>query len=152
MLPDPHAQITAFLVVFIVTALLIWGVGCVVRRFIRAITLGWLDHLAGFLLGLLKTAIVVWAACLSISSFPEQMVRDSFGRSVVYKAYGAMPDAFSLPAMEGIRDAVRGIRPGAGDGADEEGVGYGDSDDGEGASPGKQKNLPPPEKTGTTDT
>ena len=101
-------SVFAFLTVFLATFAAVMLLGLVLRKITEAITLGWLDRLLGMILGLLKTAVIAWAVCLSIASL---QIQEQFSRSVVYRAYSAMPKAFSLTAMERTRDAFRRVKP-----------------------------------------
>jgi len=104
-------SVVAFLTVFLITFAVVMLVGLLLRKITEAVTLGWLDGLLGMALGLLKTAVIAWAVCLSIASLPVQQIQDQFSRSVVFRAYRAMPKAFSLTAMERTRDAFRRVKP-----------------------------------------
>jgi len=108
-------SVVAFLTVFLSTFAVVMLVGLLLRKITEAVTLGWLDRLLGMILGLLKTAVIAWAVCLSIASLPVQQIQDQFSRSVVYRAYRVMPKAFSLDAMERWRNAFRRVKPKADD-------------------------------------
>jgi len=100
--------VTAFSALFLAVFIVVMVVGLLLRKFTDAVTLGWVDHFCGLIFGLLKVAVIAWAACLSIDSLPIQRIHDEFDRSVVYKGYKAMPKSFSLSAMEDTRRAILG--------------------------------------------
>ncbi|MDR2578819.1 MAG: CvpA family protein [Chitinispirillales bacterium] len=105
---NQHAvDVTAFLVVFVLVSLAIRIVGFFVRKLVKAVMLGWVDRIFGVILGLLKTCVIAWALCLSISSIPVRATQDEFGRSLIYRAFKASPDVFSLQSMESARAAIR---------------------------------------------
>ncbi|MCL2182964.1 MAG: CvpA family protein [Chitinispirillia bacterium] len=106
------AFLTAFLIIFVVVSTVVLLLGHLLVKILDKLELGWIDRLGGAALGLLKAGIVMWAACLSISSLPGPVFEAKFGGSAVFKVYEAMPKFFSLDSMEGWRDKVRGIKGG----------------------------------------
>lgn len=107
------AFLTAFLIIFIVVSSVVLLLGHLLVKLLDKLELGWIDRLGGAALGLLKAGIIMWAACLSISSLPAKIFEEKFGTSVVFKAYEAMPKSFSLESMEGWRNSIRGGKGGA---------------------------------------
>ncbi len=99
----------AFILLFIVIMLIILGIGWLIRKFTHLTLLGWIDRLLGVVLGLLKTAIIAWVACLSIAALPAKKVHEEFGRSYVYKSYSQLPRGLSRSGMEKTRTNIRGI-------------------------------------------
>jgi uncharacterized membrane protein required for colicin V production len=97
-----------FVVLFLAVFAVIMLAGYLLKNVASALTLGWADRILGMALGLLKVAVIAWAACLSISSFNIDKVQNEFNRSVVYRGYKAMPKFFSLDAMEDKRNAILG--------------------------------------------
>ena len=67
---------------------------------------GWFDRLLGAGIGLLKSLIIAWAICLSISSFPT---RNDFARSIVYSYYKKLPKNFHLTAVLKTKESVRSL-------------------------------------------
>ena len=134
-------SVFAFLALFLATFAVVMLVGLVLRKITEAITLGWLDRLFGMILGLLKTAVIAWAVCLSIASLPVQQIQEQFSRSVVYRAYRAMPKTFSLAAMEGARDTFRRVKPKPKDNEIINDGGIDEESGGRKASPPKKKNA-----------
>lgn len=103
------AAITSFLIIFVAVSFTVLMLGRLLVKIAKELDLGWLDRLGGIALGLLKACIIAWAACLSISSMPEDMLEEKFGKSTVLRIYGNMPNFFSLDGMEDWRNAVRGL-------------------------------------------
>lgn len=109
--PVAAAAIMAFLIIFVAVFLAVIGVGFLLRKFTDLITLGWVDRLLGALFGVSKILIVVWAVCLSISTFPAQEAK--FQKSVVYSTFKSLPESFKLKSLEAARDVLRGVRSAA---------------------------------------
>jgi len=63
----------AFFLLYIAVALLILLIGWLVKKVINMTVFGWFDRLLGAGIGLLKSLIIAWAICLSISSFQHEM-------------------------------------------------------------------------------
>ena len=103
--------VIAFLIIFIVVFFLILGIGFALKKFTEMIMLGWIDNALGAALGILKTLLIAWAVCLSISSLPFERVQTQFGKSVVYKAYKALPSGLHLSGMEKTRNSFRKQKP-----------------------------------------
>jgi len=97
----------AFLLIFIVVFLIILGIGFALKKFTEAIMLGWIDNALGAALGVLKALLIAWAVCLSISSMPFERIQTQFGKSVVYKAYKALPRGLHLSGLEKARNTFR---------------------------------------------
>jgi len=106
--------VVAFILLFIAVFVVITIAGYLLTKFADTVMLGWLDHLCGFIFGVLKVGVIAWAACLSIASLPVQKIQDEFSRSVVYKGYKNMPKSFSLKSMEDLRRSILGRDVGGG--------------------------------------
>ncbi|MFP4014415.1 MAG: CvpA family protein [Chitinispirillaceae bacterium] len=100
-------SVLAFILLFLVVALVILGIGLLVKKFVHFTMFGWADRLLGVLLGIMKTAIIAWVACLSISSFPARKVHEEFGNSHVYKGYSQLPKSLNLSGLEEARRSIR---------------------------------------------
>jgi membrane protein required for colicin V production len=74
----------AFIVLFVAVFVVITVSGYLLTKFADSVALGWVDHICGLILGLLKVGIIAWAICLSIASLPIQKIQTEFDRSVVY--------------------------------------------------------------------
>ncbi len=96
----------AFFLLYIVIALLILLVGWLVKKVINMTVFGWFDRLLGAGIGLLKSLIIAWVICLSISSFPT---RNDFARSIVYTYYKQLPKNFHLTAILKTKESVRSL-------------------------------------------
>jgi len=96
-----------FFLLYLAVAVLILLVGWLIKKVINMTVFGWVDRLLGGGIGLFKAAIIAWAVCLSISSFPSKTVRSDFSKSVVYSTYKKLPQNFHLKAMLAAKDSVR---------------------------------------------
>lgn len=72
--PDWLGQTLAYVLLFAGVALLCKVVARIVQKFLRAISLGWLDKLAGGLFGALKWALII-SVVLNMLIIPEQYVK-----------------------------------------------------------------------------
>ncbi|MFP4164001.1 MAG: CvpA family protein [Chitinispirillaceae bacterium] len=100
-------SVLAFILLFVAIALLILGIGLLVKKIAHFTLFGWLDRLLGVILGMLKTAVIAWVVCLSISSFPARKVHQEFGKSYVYRGYQKLPTSLNLSGMEKTRKSIR---------------------------------------------
>ncbi len=96
----------AFFLLYIAVALLILLIGWLVKKVINMTVFGWFDRLLGAGIGLLKSLIIAWAICLSISSFPT---RNDFAGSIVYTNYKKLPNNFHLTAVLKTKESVRSL-------------------------------------------
>jgi len=106
------AAITAFIIIFVAVSFTVLMLGRLLVKIAKELDLGWIDKLGGLALGLFKAGIVAWAACLSVSSLPDAIYEEKFGKSTVLGIYDNMPEFFSLDSMEDWRDSVRGVKKG----------------------------------------
>lgn len=105
---NPKAvSITAFIIIFLVVAVLILILGFIVRKLINFAFLGVVDRILGLALGLLKAALITWVVCLNISLMPEKKLEEGFGKSVVYKTYKGLPAFFSIDGIENTKNKIR---------------------------------------------
>lgn len=72
--PDWLGQSLAYVLLFVGVALLFKVVARILQKFLRAISLGWLDKLAGGLFGGLKWLLVI-SVVLNLLIIPEQYVK-----------------------------------------------------------------------------
>lgn len=72
--PEWLGQSLAYLLLFVGVALLCKVVARIVQRFLKAISLGWLDKLVGGIFGGLKWALIV-SVLLNLLIIPEQYVK-----------------------------------------------------------------------------
>ena len=94
--PSQISSLLAFLAVFIFAALIILGTGLLVRKITHLTPLGWLDRLSGVIIGLFKTALIAWVACLSLSSVPNPNTREQLRKSTTFRIYEKLPEKMSL--------------------------------------------------------
>lgn len=106
-IPSQITAIFSFLLIFLVTAFSILGLGWVLRKAIHLTLLGWGDRMLGAVLGLLKTALIAWVTCLSLSSIPSPATQTALNNSIVYRLYSTLPRSFSFHGMEEKRLKIR---------------------------------------------
>ena len=90
--------------------LIIIAIGWALKKIVRLVLLGWLDRMLGALIGLAKTALIAWAVCLSISSFPAKSIQSDFQKSYVYRSYKKLPEALSLKGITRTRSSIKGLQ------------------------------------------
>jgi uncharacterized membrane protein required for colicin V production len=97
----------AFILVFLIAAVVIIGIGWVVKKIIHLTPLGWVDYFFGGAIGLFKAVFIFWVICLSFASFPATMKKMNVNRSHVFTMYKKLPCALKLDAMLRIRDSMK---------------------------------------------
>jgi len=100
-------SVTAFIIIFLVVAVLILVLGFFVRKLVSLAFLGGVDRIFGFALGLLKAALITWVICLNISLLPEKRIEEGFGNSFVFKTYRGLPAFFSIDGIENTKSKIR---------------------------------------------
>lgn len=108
----PYIPFVAGSLVFILTLSAVHMAAHLIRRFLEAVHLHWINRLAGGIFGLAKGAILISALLLILAgfNFPSEQARD---RSVSYAwiiqaapmAYDAVASAF--PEVENFADTIR---------------------------------------------
>jgi membrane protein required for colicin V production len=66
-----YAKILSFIVVFLIVFLLIYLIGFIIQNLLSSLKLGFLDHILGAALGLLKGSIFAWLICFVMLMFPD---------------------------------------------------------------------------------
>lgn len=99
----------SFFIIYAAVALLILGIGWVVKKAINISVFGLIDRILGGLVGMLKVAILAWAVCLSISSFPIRQVQSRFSGSIVYTYYKKLPKNFHLDAVMNLKKSYQSV-------------------------------------------
>lgn len=97
----------AFAIIFVCVALAVIGAGWVVKKIIHLTPLGWVDYIFGGALGFIKTALIFWIVCLSISAFPANRTKSGMTRSVVFKTYQKLPHGIKLDGVTSVRKALK---------------------------------------------
>ncbi len=97
----------AFVAIYIVVVLLILFLGWIIKKLINFTMLGWIDRILGGFVGLLKTALLAWAVCLSISSFHIKSIQTDFSQSIVYSSYKKLPENLHLKALVKAKHSLR---------------------------------------------
>jgi membrane protein required for colicin V production len=108
-LPLQAQNSISFVLTYIVTAITIIAIGWLVKKIIHFSMLGWLDRILGAGVGIFKSLLIVWVACLSIAALPSERVRNDFGKSISYKLYKSLPNGLELESISSIRNAIRKI-------------------------------------------
>jgi membrane protein required for colicin V production len=102
-IPQPAGGAVAFLLLYIVTALLIIGAGWVLKQLLKLTPFGIFDKILGGVVGLLKICLIAWVACLSISTFSTEKSNAHLQRSVVFKTYERLPSWLHLRDLTMVR-------------------------------------------------
>ncbi|MDG5815585.1 CvpA family protein [Chitinispirillales bacterium ANBcel5] len=108
-MPQQLSALFSFLTIFLFSFLIILVLGLFIRKITHLTLLGWLDRLLGLFLGMLKTVVIAWIACLSLSTIPSNHIRSDLDMSFTYRAYKALPHSLSLDGMEEMRRRVRNV-------------------------------------------
>jgi uncharacterized membrane protein required for colicin V production len=105
--PRYLAGSVAFLLLYLVAALCILGIGWLVKKAVHLTPLGWADYLFGGAIGFLKVAIIFWVVCLSIASLPASAARLQANRSLVYKTYKQLPNPLKIDHLLKMRKSLK---------------------------------------------
>jgi uncharacterized membrane protein required for colicin V production len=97
----------AFLVIYCLCAVVILAAGWLIKKIVHLTPLGWIDRLAGALIGFLKALLIAWVICLSISSLPVRRIKSDFNNSLVYRAFSALPKGLTLKSLLSNRARFR---------------------------------------------
>jgi uncharacterized membrane protein required for colicin V production len=76
-----------------------------IKKVVHLTLLGWLDRLLGAILGFLKTVLLAWIVCLSISTFNR--TESNFNKSIVYRNFKRLPAAMRLTELTRTRNHLR---------------------------------------------
>ena len=105
--PPSLTNALAFTLIFIVTALIIIGIGWLLKKIVHLTPLGWADYIFGGVLGLAKAVFIFWVICLSLASFPPNKFIMGLNRSVVFQTYKKLPPAIKAPGIDNMRALFR---------------------------------------------
>lgn len=106
-LPIQIQNSISFLLTYVLTAATFITAGWFAKKIIHFTLLGWLDRLLGALVGVFKSLMIVWIACLSIAALPSERVRENFGKSITFQFYKTLPSGLELEGVHKIRSAIR---------------------------------------------
>jgi membrane protein required for colicin V production len=104
--------VVSFLIVFLVTYFVIQLLGSILKRIIRALKLGWFDHIFGLLFGAIKGLVIVTCIVWIISIFPEigleKKLHSSLTYPLLYRIEQKVITTFSLEDdLEGFQKSLR---------------------------------------------
>jgi membrane protein required for colicin V production len=97
----------AFIILFIVTALIVLAIGWMIRKMIHLTPLGWIDHLLGGAIGLLKTVFLFWILCFAFAMFPLSMDKIILHRSTVFHIYKKLPEFLKPAGLARLRKTLK---------------------------------------------
>lgn len=95
----------SFTVLYVAIVLSIIGLGWIFKKIIHLALLGWLDRLLGAVMGFLKTMLLAWIVCLSISTFNK--TEANFRKSNVYRIFQSLPPTLRLAELNKTRKSLR---------------------------------------------
>lgn len=104
--PPPVSLTFAFIVLFIVTALIVLAIGWVIRKMIHLTPLGWIDHLFGGAIGFLKTVFLFWILCFAFAMFPLRIDKMILHRSTVFQIYKKLPGCLKPAGLIRLRKTL----------------------------------------------
>jgi membrane protein required for colicin V production len=111
-LPLQAQNSISFVLTYIVVAIGILTIGWITKKIIHFSLLGWLDRILGACVGIFKSLLIIWVACLSVAALPSERVRKDFGRSITFQMYKNLPAGLELDGVNKIRNAFRKIYSG----------------------------------------
>lgn len=101
----------AFFLIYAITAVVILLIGWLIKKVINLTVLGWVDRFLGAFVGLLKTALLAWIVCLSISSFNIKSLQSDLSQSFIYSTYKKLPNSFHLKKILKAKNSIRTFFP-----------------------------------------
>lgn len=107
--PSNIRNAISFVILYICAALIVLGIGFVIKKAVHLTPLGIVDRILGGIIGLLKAMIITWVVCLSIASFTAKKVQSDFSRSVVYSTFIKLPPVLTLSNITGAQKTIKNI-------------------------------------------
>lgn len=104
-LPSYIRNALSFTILYIAIVLSFLALGWMIKKVVHLTLLGWLDRLLGAILGFLKTVLLAWIVCLSISTFNR--TESNFNKSIVYRNFKRLPAAMRLTELTRTRNHLR---------------------------------------------
>ena len=99
----PQAKtLTAFIIAYIIFGLGIWGIGWIIGKIVQITMLGWINHILGGVIGLVKACIVISLFVIAIKSQPSKDLRHAFVDSHVYAFFSNLPFNIKIPTSSMI--------------------------------------------------
>jgi membrane protein required for colicin V production len=69
LLPEPWNRILSFIVIFVAVFLITMLLKFIIKKFVNAINLEWLDKVAGGIYGFIQGVVIIWALLLAVLVF-----------------------------------------------------------------------------------
>lgn len=104
-LPSYIRNALSFTILYIAIVLSFLTLGWFIKKVVHLTLLGWLDRLLGAMLGFLKTVLLAWIVCLSISTFNR--TEANFNKSSVYRTFKSLPATMRLTELTRTRNHLR---------------------------------------------
>lgn len=104
-LPSYIRNAVSFTILYVTIVLSFLTLGWFIKKVVHLTLLGWLDRLLGAVLGFLKTVLLAWIVCLSISTFNQ--TEANFNKSVVFRAFKSLPATMRLTELTNTRNHLR---------------------------------------------
>ena len=99
--------VIAFVLVFVAAAAAVAALGWALKRVIHLTVLGWLDRLAGGIIGFLKSALIAWVLTLVIAALPAHTLQRTLEReSIVYRTCLQLPFRLRIPGVRSARESI----------------------------------------------
>lgn len=102
--------IISFILAYIIITFIVLLCGWLLRKLIHLTILGWIDRLAGGVIGMLKAIIFIWIFVLSVSLLPKSQVKSSFSASYTYKLLQKFPVQLKVPRVDKLRKSYNTIK------------------------------------------
>jgi membrane protein required for colicin V production len=103
----PLSFTIGFIILFIVTALIVLIIGLAIRKMIHLTPLGWIDHLFGGAIGLLKTVFLFWILCCAFAMFPLGINKMILHRSTIFQTYKKLPGFLKPAGLARLRETLK---------------------------------------------
>jgi membrane protein required for colicin V production len=107
--PSNIRNAISFVILYVCAALLVLGIGWLIKKAVHLTPLGIIDRILGGLVGLLKAMMIAWVVCLSISSFTAKKFQSDFSRSVMYSTFKKLPPVLTLGSITDAQKTIKNI-------------------------------------------
>ncbi len=99
----------SFLFIYCFCAMTILIAGWLIKKIVHLTPLAWIDRSGGALIGFLKSLLITWVICLSISSLPVRRIKSDFNTSLVYRTFSALPKGLTLKSLLNNRERLQSV-------------------------------------------
>lgn len=102
--------ILAFVTAYLLLMIVLLALGWILKKIVRLVLLGWLDHLLGGFVGAAKASIIIIIFLLSITMLPKSTFKKSITSSKTYALFNRIPLKISVPRTKKIPQLLQSFQ------------------------------------------